>query len=415
MPGIFGAMTIAALSAAAAGDAAARAALDDGSTVAGRLRGDAAATAFRGASADVPLSRIQRIEFPSRLTVPSSSGPERRIRLSGGDHITGSILEWDPDAVRLDVRGIGEVSVPRPALASISPPPGVRDVLFDGCSAAGSAWSLDEPEELEFAVPPGREEDEALRLPRSRVAVRCVLERPVDSGSVAVSVLASQDSGWRMDLRFGRPNEADPSSVSVSAGTGRYIVESDGVKLNRYAVPSGKEWVRLLCVFGHDRFLILAGEQVIAAGDRGPRGLQEIRVARRPSTADADDSADASTWVDDLLVRAAHADAELAAAPTPAPSTDFVELRTGDRLFGTILSIDTRDVTCLVAGRELRVPWTDVRRAQFPRREPRSEPPEGWVCRLRPEFEGAGVKLSEPLAEADFIATFIRIRSTPKQ
>jgi hypothetical protein len=78
------------------------------------------------------LENVREIQFPRRPARKPLSGLTSQIRLTNGDSVDGSLLEFGPDGVVLDTWYASRLSIPRAAVQTIFPRPPATQAVFDG-------------------------------------------------------------------------------------------------------------------------------------------------------------------------------------------------------------------------------------------------------------------------------------------
>src|SRR5262249_14971362 len=153
--------------------------LPDGRRVAGSLALDAGRLTFTPADrgAALPIEKVDFVQFRGPSPAPFRAGFVRRAVLRDGERFTGELLGLDGDKLSLRTAWGGKLTLPRAALASLTPLPGWRPLLEDDFAAGLKAWAT-------AGEPQSGAEGAALTAPGQALAY--TLPAPLASGRVGV-------------------------------------------------------------------------------------------------------------------------------------------------------------------------------------------------------------------------------------
>ena len=129
--------------------AAEEARLPDGRRVAVSLTLRAGRLSFTpaGGGAAVPIADVAAVQFNGPPPAPFRTGFARRALLRDGERFTGELLGLNGEGLSLRTAWAGKLTLPRAALASLTPLPGWRPLLEDDFTAGLKAWSVAEKPE----------------------------------------------------------------------------------------------------------------------------------------------------------------------------------------------------------------------------------------------------------------------------
>jgi hypothetical protein len=348
----------------------------DGTTVPGRLDGDArAGFVFRPAAggAGLPLSAVRGVRFTPAEGDPARPAPPVQVDLGHVGRIGGTLRSLDAETLRLDGGpGGASLAIARDGVRAVRQRPGEAQVLAEAFdSLRESVWSSVGSPEI---VPEGPAEGRScLRLPAGGAAVTHRLADPLWSGRLRLAFheddVRRDGQRWFVDLTFRGPEGLE--TVQVLPGwegdTLAVRTRGNGPALAVQPLARAAGWHVLTARFGPDGTDLAVDGDELAHGE-GPGGpLVELRLATETRPRHEPDAKLAARLADLRLVRLATP----SGPPEVDPTQDEVRLLTGDQLFGAILAADPDGVRLHLDGGEARVPWSDVAGLALERDAPR--------------------------------------------
>jgi hypothetical protein len=356
------------LALAAAGPARARAGetaeTREGTSVAGRLEGDArSGFTFRpeAGGAGMPLSALRAVRFAPAAPDPAQPAPPVQVDLGHVGRVGGSLVALDADALRLGGGpGGASLAIARGGVRAVRQRPGEAQVLAEAFdSLRESTWSRVGTPEVVAEGPDGRP---CLRLPSGGAAVTHRLEAPLWSGRLRVAFRDDDarrpGQRWFVDLTFRGPEGLETIQVVPGWEGDTLAVRSrgDGPALAVQPLARAAGWHVLTARFGPGGTDIAVDGDELAHGDAPGGPLVELRLATETRRGFEPDPALAARLADLRLVRLATP----SGPPEIDPSQDEARLLTGDQLFGAIEAADRDGVRLRIAGGATVLPWSEV-------------------------------------------------------
>jgi len=314
----------------------------DGRSLPGTLTLDAGRLRFvpsRAGESILAEEAITQVRFTPGEAPPFRAGWGVRVQLTDGQHLSGLLLEVERTVVRLRTAWAERLEVPRRAVASLGPNPGLVPVLDNpdltfALQAAGQRWS----QELKSAAPAGQ------------IGLTFQEQESPSSGR------------WLMEVDFGR----EQLRLVLDGSVDVYRGEAAGLEgvARRSARTGGPH--RLTIRYGPQSLALLCDDQVLWYNlERGPSTPpRQIRMSCDPEAGLP--AVRGTVGFRELTVLAA---VEELRRPPGDPEQDEVWLVSGDQLFGQVLQADRRGVVLQTGGGKRTLSWAKVRGCFF-RHEP---------------------------------------------
>jgi hypothetical protein len=357
----------------------------DGHRIGGSFRGDAKA-GFHflpdDGSPAIPIEGPAEIALGGKGPSARAGVPPVQVVLGWDQRVSGQLVGLDATTIRLaDGPGGRPTTVERPGALGLQQRPGEAIVLIDGFELMDPArWSHVGDPKVE--PEPRLAGERSLRLGADGSAITAKLAEAVSQGRLELAYHDTDEvvagASWFVDLLF--RGEGGPETVRAVLG---WSEESLGVSssggpvlaVQRLARRTG--WHRLEVRFGPDSTELAVDGDALARGKGMTGPLVEVRIGT--SLTGERPPAKVAAHVDDFrLVRIA----SVVTSAETDPGQDEARLVGGDQVFGSIPRADPRDVTMIVLGSTIQLPWSQVAALHFRRTSRPSREVEGLLCRL---------------------------------
>ncbi len=320
---------------------------------------------------EVPLAGVTRIRFAQTTTTPFRAGGGRRVRLHGGEQITGQLLALTKDSVSLRTTWAPKVELPRSAVVSVDPLPGWRTLAEQDFGSEPALFKTTGGVAL-TEMKDGIGSRAAL-LREAGQALIYTLSQPVPAGRVGVNFQEQDQAGgarWTWELLFQHGQRGQRMEVTVAGNGDHYAVQVEDIKGTMRQVPKTPGWHRLIVQFSKRALRVTCDEDVLWYNlEEGPAGSLKQVTARCQKSYEGDTTGrGAVAWTEFSLECAVDEHPQ----PPADPERDTLRLVRDDQLFGRILQADRRVVQ--IEGRfgKRSLPWAEVAGCSFrPSREPK--------------------------------------------
>jgi hypothetical protein len=384
---IVGLIALTAASATAQVPAPSRDALErpEGHRIGGSFRGDARA-GFEflpdDGSPPIPIKDPAEIALGGKGPSPKAGVPSVQIILGWDQRVSGQFAHLNETTIRIeDGPGGRPVSVARAGALGLRQRPGEAIVLVDSFESIDPArWSQVGTPRVD--AEPRLAGERSLRLEGDGSAITAKLAEPVMQGRLELAYHDNAEvvpgATWFVDLLFRGEQGAETIRAVLGWAEESLGVSSTGgpvVAVQRLARKPG--WHRLEIRFGPDVSELAVDGDALARG-KGPTGpLVEVRLGT--TLAGERPPAKVAAHVDEFrLVRVA----SVSTSVEIDPGQDEATLVEGDQVFGLIQKANSRDVTMVVLGSTVTLPWSRVSALLFRRAARPSRAVEGLLCRL---------------------------------
>lgn len=439
---------------------------DAGQSRSGKLiDGDGNSPQFvdRDSGALIPFDKLERIEVLRDSAHASTSRlPRRRFQLVDGETLSGELIGFEGDTVRVRTLGGDILTIPRGFLHSIWNCDGQCDVFYEDFEAELAGHVVDLPREpLASEFPSDAPASQhALRLPPGRrTRFQIPLRPPIDSGRFQFALLdpgfsemadrdRSDPETISMTLVFRSSDEMSRLEFHFSTNEQTYAVDAGTHRVtSRQSVARSAGWHQVVFVFDEHRNYVSLDGMLLATGPPIAGQLVRLVIQRSSSTSSAvigtpavlpnasaippvksrpvvpkhvdDASVDVGSSgvanipskpapgaVADPSTRSVWMDdlwlTQVRALPTPRPLTDHQDmllLLNGDELFGRVQRITPQVVRMSASYGKVAVGWNKVAGVQWNSAiQPTVRAIEGNVVRVRLRSER-----SRPPQPADWL------------
>ena len=358
-----------ALLATSAG-AAEEARLPDGRRMTGTLTLKAGRLSFTpvAGGATVPIKDVAAVQLNAPPPAPFRTGFARRAVLRDGERFTGELLGLNGGGLSLRTAWAGKLTLPRSALASLTPLPGWRPLLEDDFTGGLKGWSVAEKPEV---GPAGV----ALTAPGQALAY--TLASPVAAGRVGVNFQekdAPAGARWALEARFDGPGGPSRVRVTVAGAGGAIGLEARGGSVPARRVARSPGWRRLVVGFTPTSLRVACDDEVLWYDLKEGPGGKLRQVALLCIEAEGTAPCRGSVGWGACAVEQA---VDVSPRPPGDEKQDELWLASDDQLFGRVLGAGRRGVE--IEGRfgKRTFPWADVQGCYFRRAAVNAKPAEG--------------------------------------
>jgi hypothetical protein len=315
---------------------------------------------------EVPLADVIRIRFVETTATPFRVGGGRRLRLHGGEHITGQFLGLNKDTVSLRTAWAAKVELPRTAVESIDPLPGWRTFAEEDFGTESTLFQMTGgPARTEVRDATG---SRAALLREAGQALVYTLAQPLPAGRVGINFQEKEQGGgvrWTWELLFQNGERLQRMDVTVAGNGDHYAVRVEDLKGVARQVARMPGWHRLVVQFSKRSLRVTCDEDVLWYNlEEGPAGPLKRVTARCQKHSEGDSAGrGAVAWTEFSLESAVNEYSQ----PPVGPERDVLRLAGDDQLFGRIAQADRRAVQ--IEGRfgKRSLPWTEVAGCSFRR------------------------------------------------
>jgi hypothetical protein len=324
---------------------------------AGRLR-------FTPSKGDAPLAfdRIQHVRFPPAAAFPLRAGMAHRLHLPDGQQLTGELLGFEEQTVRLRTAWSASLSVPRPAVVALTHLPGFVTFFAEDFEGELKPWKLTGSPGFSEQHTSGKR---GLVLGNPGQAVAYALAAPLEEGRAGVNFLDEAAAGavWLIEAEFQTAEKSRVVRVTLAGDGDAYKADLPGAENKLEAVRRTTGWHRLELGFTRGSLRVTVDDAVLGFNlKQGPGGpLRRLRLA---CLAAGTAVPRGRVVFDDFSLARAVDEPRRSAGDS---TQDEVWLLSGDQVFGQLVRTDRQGIELRNGGRTHRYPWGEAR-GLFPRR-----------------------------------------------
>jgi hypothetical protein len=358
--------------------------LPDGHSLRGKLKLEDGRFQFvTSARKTTSLEEIDHVRFPAAKVASLRAARLSRLTLTDGQRLTGELLGLDDKAVRFRPAWAPILTIPRPAVASITQLPGFQTFFDEDFEGDLKAWKVTG----KAALSAGKQVSgkQSLLLSGAGQAAEYGLATPLKAGRAAISYydpLNTRGNRWLVEAEFQEDKTPRTLRIGVAADPEKYTAEVPGADQKAWPVARREGWHRLQVEFSPRMLLITVDEEVLWVSRlRGPGGsLHKVRLVCSAGPGDVKPRGE--VHFDDLsLSRAVPALRHQRADP----GQDELWLLSGDQILGSLTRADRRTIDWKARFGKRTWSWGDVR-GLFLRQQPDSprtsdgEHIQVWLC-----------------------------------